>query len=130
MSAPIYRHQIAPDPDNDPSHPIPYLGVLDVAAYLKSGGANLSIIVASPLDASERSQKRLLDKIQGYLGYISSSVFREHAGADPSPENTTIEVVLHPESDPEISSLLVRCRHWVSSNNASLIVRELTGPGG
>jgi hypothetical protein len=123
----VNSHAIPDDPENDPDHPVPYLRVIDVAGY-RSNGANLSIVVASPLDGSERSQSRLLDKIQGYLGHISSDEFIADAGAEPTPENTIIEVLLHPDSSETIRSLLDKCHNWVQSQNASLVVRDLTDP--
>jgi len=125
MTAKVANHTIPDDPDNDPDHPVPYLRVIDVAGY-RAGGASLSIIVASPLDGSERSQNRLLDKIQGYLGHISSNEFIADSGAAPSPGNTIIEVLLHPDSSETIRGLLDKCHNWVQSNNASLVVRDLT----
>ena len=124
MSAPITEDEIAPHPDNDPSHPIPYPKVIDVIAIKKSGGADLSIIVASPLQADPRSQTRLLDKIQGYLGHIISEQFRSEAGV-PTPSNTTITVVLHPDSASVIHDLLANSRDWVQSNDASLVIQLL-----
>jgi len=126
MSAPVVKHEIEPEREDDPDHPVPYLGVIDVAAYLKSGGAKLTIIVASPLEDDERSHKRLLDKIEGYLSYIASDQFLEHAHATASPENTTITVALHPATAPSVFSLLARCHQWVESGRAKLVVRQLT----
>ncbi len=125
MTAKIINHPIPEDPDNDPNHPVPYLRVIDVAGY-STGGARLGIVVASPLDGSERSQTRLLDKIQGYLGHISSDEFIGDAGVAPTSDNTIIEVVLHPDSSEIIRDLLAKCRDWVLSHNASLVVRDLT----
>jgi len=125
MPADVIEHEVQPDPENDPEHPIPYLRVLDVAGYKTGGGADLSIIVASPLQADQRSQARLVDKIHGYLGYVCSEEFRADAGCTPCPDNTFITVVLHPASAPEIRDLLERCREWVRSNHAELVVRTL-----
>ena len=123
--AKVTNHEIPDDLENDPDHPVPYLRVIDVASY-GTGGANLSIVVASPLDGSERSQTRLLDKIQGYLGHIASDQFIADAGVSPTPDNTTIEVLLHPASSETIRGLLDKCHDWVLSQNASLVVRHLT----
>lgn len=122
----VTSHDIPPDPRNDPAHPIPYMNVLDVAGYLKNGGANLVIVVASPLMADAASQTRLLDKIQGYLSHIQSDDFARDAGGPASPESTTIEVALHPDSAVEIRNLLERSQDWVRSHGARLVVRELT----
>jgi hypothetical protein len=121
----VTNHDIPDDPRNDPEHPIPYLNVLDVSAYLKQGGADLSIVIASPLLFDERSQTRLLDKIQGYLSHIHSDDFRRDAGVAPTPENTKICVLLHPDSAQEIRDLLERCRVWVTSHGATLVVEGL-----
>jgi hypothetical protein len=99
--------------------------VIDVAAYRKEGGADLTIVVASPLADDPRSQTRLLDKIQGYLSHIQSDAFERDAGTKPSPANTTISVLIHPESAKPVRNLLERCRPWVHSNGATLVVQDL-----
>lgn len=68
MSAPIIKHDTPKHPDDDPGRPIPSVATLDVAAVIKSVGADLDIVIASPLASDERALTRLLDKIQGYLG--------------------------------------------------------------
>ncbi len=124
MTAPITKHDIEPHPDNDPSHPIPYPRVIDVAAIKKSGGANLRIIVASPLLGDPSSLTRLLDKIEGYLVHLLSVDFQSEAGL-PTPDNTSITVALHPDSAAEVYDVLERSREWVRSNNATLVVENL-----
>src|SRR5690606_8477963 len=124
MTAPITEHEVEPHPGNDPLHPIPYPKVLDVVAFKKSGGAELTIVVASPLAGDQRSLTRLLDKIEGYLVHMLSAEFQAEAGA-PTPENTTITVTLHPNSASEVYELLERSKDWVRSNNATLIVEKL-----
>ena len=126
MSTSVVNHEIPDDPRNDQDHPIPNLNVIDVSAYLKDGGADLSIIVASPIQSDERSQTRLLDKIQGYLAHLQSDEFAADSGIPPSPDNTRITVLLHPESSDVIRGLLERCSSWVLSNGATLVVRNLT----
>jgi hypothetical protein len=125
MAAPIINHYPAPHPKDDESHPIPHLHVIDVAGY-RDGGADLSVVIASPLQGDAQSQTRLLDKIEGYLGHITTQEFRTDAGSAPTPENTTITVVIHPDSSPDIFALLDRCGDWVRSGNATLVVRRLT----
>ena len=122
----MINHEIPEDPRNDPDHPIPNLNVIDVSAYLKGGGADLSIIVASPIQEDERSQARLLEKIQGYLAHLQSDEFAADSGTPPTPDNTTITVLLHPESSDVIRDLLKRCSSWVWSQGATLLVRNLT----
>ncbi|MDR7099280.1 hypothetical protein J2X04_001627 [Lysobacter niabensis] len=124
MSAPIIKHHAPKHPDDDPDHPIPSLAVLDVAAILKDGGADLTVVIASPLHSDERSLTRLLDKIQGYLGHIQSPEFRAEAGT-PNPGNTTIKVLIHPDSCIEAFDLLDRSKDWVLANDATLKVERL-----
>jgi hypothetical protein len=109
---------------NDDSHPIPCLTALDIFGVKNDGGADLVLIIASPLEADERSQRRLLQKIENYLGFISSEEFLAEAGP-PSPANTKIIVKVHPDSDSAISELLDRCVDWVAENNATLVVEDL-----
>ena len=125
MSADVIKHPIEDDPENDPDHPIPYLRVLDVATYLKSGGGDFSIIVATPIQGDERSQRRLLDKIQTYLAYCNSDEYRSRT-PPPTPETTRIIVRLHPDSSVAILQLLEKCHVWARSERASLAVEFLT----
>jgi hypothetical protein len=125
MATPIIQHELVPEATDDLAHPIPYLGALDVMATKKDGGADLVIVVASPLMADERSQNRLLEKMEGYLSFINSDEFRSEAGS-PNPDNTHLVVKLHPGSSPAIHDLLKRSESWVLKGNASLKVATLT----
>ena len=124
MTASVTNHEVPDDPRNDPDHPIPNLNVIDVAGYKKTGGADLSIIIASPLAGDPASQTRLLDKIQGYLSHIQSPEFLADSGVAPDPSNTTINVILHPGSSNLIRELLERCHAWANEHGASLAVRD------
>jgi hypothetical protein len=106
---------------DDPSHPIPSLTALDVQTVKKDGGSDLSIIVASPLQADERSQRRLLDKIEIYLRFLKTPEFESSSGV-ATPETTSIVIRIHPDSDPVVFELIERCRSWVHSGGASLRV--------
>jgi len=108
---------------DDDAHPIPQVATCDVKGIKKTGGAELVIVIASPLPADARSKQRLIEKIKNYLGFIRSNAFVEEAGP-PSISKTTIVVDIHRKSDPEIFDLLDRCRDWVLDNHASLVVRE------
>ena len=109
---------------DDPSHPIPYVYNCDVEAIIKSGGSDLSIVVASPLGSDTRSLKRLLKKIETYLRFIGSEEFRTESGV-PTVDNTRIVVHLHKASDPAVLRALSQCHDWVMDNNAKLIVEYL-----
>ena len=125
MSAPIIEHQIVPHPDDDPAHPIPFMDALDVMSITVGGGADLFIIVASPLMDDQRSQKRLLDKLENYLDFIGSAEFQSQAGP-ATAINTQVIVKLHPSSASGIYDLLNRSESWVLAGGATLSVATLT----
>jgi len=124
MPVPVTNHELTPHPDDDAAHPIPSLAVIDVTTVLVGGGADLHIVVASPLAADRRSLVRLQDKIEVYLRHILSQEFQAEAGV-PNPGNTTIKVNLHPDSAPEVYDFLVRSKSWVLANGATLKIGPL-----
>ena len=109
---------------DDATHPIPEVGSLDIRAVKKTGGADLVVVVASPLQNDERSRRRIVQKVRNYLGYIVSKDFAKEHG-QPTPESTTIIFQVHPESEPAALAFLEECRPWISDNHASLIVKKL-----
>lgn len=125
MDAPIIMHGSWGDQDDHPAHPIPSLTSLDIHAIKKTGGSDLIIVIASTLAADERSQTRLLDKIEAYLSFIQSSEYRESVGI-PDPTTTRIVVRIHDASEPAVFDLLHRCEDWVASCHASLLVQPLS----
>jgi hypothetical protein len=122
--AEIIEHQKSEETYDDPDHPIPALNAIDINTVKKSGGSDLHIIIASPLQADEYSLTRLLDKIEGYLGHIQSDDYKKESGS-PTPENTRIIVNIHPESDENVFELLERSKPWALENNAALEIEIL-----
>jgi hypothetical protein len=120
-----------PDDDpslgDDPSHPIPYVFNCDVNIVKNDGGSDLAVIIASPLQADQRSVDRLMKKLEMYLRFISSSEFSSESGK-PTVDNTRVVIHLHPESSVEVRDLLWRCHDWIRANNATLEVSELELP--
>jgi hypothetical protein len=112
---------------NDPDHPIPQVDVVDIIAAKKSGEVVLAVVIATPLQADERSQKRLLAKLENYFTYIQSDKFFVKYGA-PTSSKTSIEVNLAEGSDNIILDLLVRCTEWARNNGASLVVKKRPAP--
>ena len=104
---------------DDPMHPIPSVSAIDVHGVRNDGGSDLVIVVASPLSFDERSQKRLLAKIELYLQFIRTPECQAEAGI-ASTENTSIFVELHPDSDQRVLDLLERSKPWVAANGATL----------
>ncbi len=119
-------HMNGEDNSDDPTHPIPALRSLDVHGVKIGGGADLAIVIASPMKGDEYSQRRLLSKIENYLGFIASPAFREQSGA-PTPENTAVVVHIHRLSDSATFELIERCKPWVLDNHATLRVELLAG---
>jgi len=127
MAAPIIMHNAFEDTYDDADHPIPAVETLDLNVVKKGGGSDLSIIIASPLKADERSQRRLLRKIELYLIFISTPEFERESGA-ANPETTSIIVRIHSGSDAAIFDLLEKCKPWARANNADFKVSLLDRP--
>jgi hypothetical protein len=125
MTAPLIIHGTWENNDDDPSHPIPSLTNLDIHLIKKSGGSDLIIVIASPLHADEYSQRRLLDKIEIYLRFLVTSEYEKSCGV-AAPETTSVVIRINPDSDPEIFSLIEKCRPWVHGSGASLKVENLS----
>ena len=108
----------------DDSHPIPNLDVCDIEVERKGGGADLIVIIASPMANDMKSRKRLMKKLDNYLGYITSETFATRYGA-PSRATTSITVRYHPDTDAGIKELLNECSGWVEDNGATLRLKPL-----
>jgi hypothetical protein len=119
MDTPIFMHGSWEDNYDDPSHPIPSLTAIDVHAVRVDGGADLAIVVATPLRDNERSRTRLLAKIDTYVQFLATPEFLRECGA-ASRANTTILLSIHPDSDAGIFDLIDSCRGWVEDRGASL----------
>jgi len=76
--------------------------------------------VSKKLESDERSQRRLLKKIEVYLDYIESSDYYNEYGL-PSVEATRILLRLTHVCDPEIHELVKRCEAWTKENRAQLV---------
>ena len=98
----------------DDTHPIPDLDVCDIHGELKDGGHDFVIVIASPLQADERSQCRLLEKLSRYVDCLIQ------LGEVPTGAAKRIIVKIHSGSAPAIFDLLERCRPWANSNHVSI----------
>lgn len=122
--APIIKHPTTPETWDEPSHPIPSLSVLDVYAIKKTGGADLVIVVASPMEADEHSLDRLDKKIRGYVNFMNSADFAKEAGVHTA-QNTNIVVRLHPLTVEAVWTRLQSYKSWIFKNGATLLVLDL-----
>ena len=109
---------------DDETHPIPSVERLDLVAQRRTGGARLVVIIASPLGADERSQRRLLMKLENYLGFIISPEFAQEFGP-PDPEKVEIVVRIDSRSDPAVLDLLRRCEPWTLEYKTTLLVETV-----
>jgi hypothetical protein len=109
---------------DDESHPIASVENLDMVAQRRSGGARLVLMIPSPLGADERSQRRLMMKLENYLGFILSAEFEQEFG-QPDPEKVDILVRIDGRSDPAIFDLLRRCEPWTLENRTTLLVETI-----
>jgi hypothetical protein len=109
---------------DDESHPIPSVDNLDIVAQRRDGGARLVVIIASPLGADERSQRRLMMKLETYLGFILSPEFAQEFGP-PDPEKVDIVVRIDSRSEPAVFDLLRRCEPWTLDNRTTLLVERV-----
>lgn len=108
---------------DDESHPIASTELIDVTISLASGGAKYLLVIEQPLAGDERSQKRLLRKIERYLNDFHSADSKQKFGR-PQPDRMKIHVHIHPASDPAIFELLEKCKDWTRDNSVSLVVEE------
>ena len=128
LVAPISMHGNWEDNYDDPTHPIPSVSAIDIHAVKNDGGSDLVIVIASPLLFDERSQKRLLDKIDLYLQFIRTPECEAEAGVATS-ENTSIVVELHPGSDQRVLELIEGSKPWVAASGATLKSMTLGASG-
>jgi hypothetical protein len=114
----------APEDDlytDDFTHPIHQLGVIDIVTELDGGGAYYGITIASPLAGDDRSQKRLIRKIEVCLqDFVTERSIRRNG--QPTPGKCKIFVGVHPDSDAAIFELIEQCRPWVEDNGIELRV--------
>ena len=111
-------------PVQDPEHPIPDLGVVDVNKVKVGGGSDLFVVVASPLGGDAYSLSRLLRKIEAYLEFTLTPAYVAESGL-ANPSNTRIVVKLHPDSSALALELLRRNVQWALNNGVTLVVEPL-----
>ena len=99
-------------------HPIPNVELCDVHGKRKDGGHDLVVVIASPLKADHRSQKRLIEKLRRYLAAID-------ALRDSGASDCRVIVKAHRDSDEAIFDLLERSRVWVEHEKVSLEIAKI-----
>lgn len=90
---------------DDFAHPIPRVYAYDTVLTLGGGGAYIGIVIAAPLDASERSLSRLRAKQRFYLESFFSDFGHKQWGT-PKDRKMKIYVNIHPASSPQAFEVL------------------------
>ena len=124
--AEIIKHNEAEELADLPEHPIPALEGLDLMSILESGGAELVVVIADPIDESEFSQQRLIHKLANYFTFINSEQYARQVGVAPNIENTKVVVKIHPDSSGVYSELITNCISWAKENNSAIELKVLT----
>jgi hypothetical protein len=114
--------------EDDPSHPIPRVGVID--AVLESDqGLRYGLVIATPLDSGERSLSRLKRKCDNYLADFQSAETQANL-AKRGPGKKYIYVHIHPASSSEARAIIAACQARAESDGIQFSVTEsLEGPG-
>jgi hypothetical protein len=113
--------------DDDETHPIPHLGKIDVAIYIKNGGY-YGVVVERPLVDDAMTRERILRKFDAYLNDFYSEEFEGLHGS-PLPGKLRIYFNLHPATANGILDFLQDCRPWLADSKVELVIRFL-GPEG
>ena len=96
---------------------------VDIMAKRKDGGLDLFIISSGAIDASQGTQKLLLDKISNYFGYILSADFCVDF---PDVKKGEVTIVLE-FSEPAPKILLELCERiaiWIEDNGMLFVVKQ------
>jgi hypothetical protein len=101
--------------------PIRDPAIIDVEV-LSDRSARYGLVIAAPAAGDPASQRRLLDKLEAYIGHCYSPAYSIRYGK-PTLETCTITVAIHPDSDPLMFELLERSRSWVEGNCIAFKIR-------
>lgn len=101
---------------------------IDAMGKRIDGGLVLFILSAGAIDASEQTQKTLLDKVENYLGYINSKEFQDKFA---DVDKNKIKIVFELEEQPPklLMKLCERIVPWAEDNGAGFIVRVKANKG-
>jgi hypothetical protein len=108
--------------DDDPSHAIPRVGVINVVVP-SDQALRYGLVIATPLDSSERSLKRLQRKCDNYLADFRSPETRADL-SNRGNGSKYIHVYLHPASSPEARDIVRACQLTAESEGITFTVTE------
>lgn len=110
--------------EDDPSHPIPYIGLIDSKLSLQSGKLWYGLAAAGALHNDARTRERLEKKIETYLADFHSPESIAQYG-NPTVETCRLYVGLPADSAPEMFDFLDQLRPWIEKHGVSLVVRTI-----
>src|SRR5262245_56093159 len=110
--------------EDDDSHPIPRVHVIDVVRTVQGGGAGYVLTIARPLQADPRSRLRLASKIRVYVEDFFSEESKQCQGT-PRPGWMWIYVAIHKDSCPEAFEIIKQHEPWIVDNGIKLIVTTI-----
>ena len=116
------------DFDDDDSHPIPKLDVIDCLRTVVGGGAGYGLVIATPLAADPRSLSRLKRKIEVYVEDFHSKEATDNPGA-PKPGAMWMFVNIHKDSSAEAFEVIKLHERWIVDNGINLIVNAIGDDG-
>jgi hypothetical protein len=108
--------------DDDPSHSIPRVGVID-AVLETDQGLRYGLVIATPLDSSDRSLSRLKRKCDGYLADFRSAETQANLAKRGRGEKY-IYVYIHPASSSEARAEIALCKSRAESDGIKFLVTE------
>jgi hypothetical protein len=124
------RNQGEDDLADDFSHPIRQVHIFDTVLPLQGGGAYIGVVVASPLDDTQRSITRLREKLRFYLENFFTTHGRDVWGT-PKAGKMRIYVNIHPDSSTLAFRVLDDFREEALHRGVHVIIRRtLEGPVG
>lgn len=100
---------------------------LDLMGKKKDGSVELYIISTGTLDDSEDTQKKLMDKIENYLGYIHSKEF-SYEFKNVSSDNIWIILKVQEKLPQLLVELNKKIVPWVNECGANYMV-EISNRG-
>jgi hypothetical protein len=108
--------------DDDPSHPIPKVGVIDTVVE-SDQALRYGLVIAAPLDSSERSLKRLQRKCDGYIEDFRSPATVAKL-SKLTPGKRYIYIFLNAGSSAEARAVLADCKTRAESVGIAFSLRE------
>lgn len=106
-------HSDVSDFSDDPSSPIPQVGVIDMASELDNGDVLCGLIVKKPMSSDKKTLKRLIQKVENYIRR-----YRDHAKSN----KVRVDFIIHPETDIAALNIVKQCGVWLEEYSISFTI--------